>query len=92
MTASAFSTTLILPIDALEITEGQTDLGGSHNNEAGHQQCDWSKSWIYTTQRPEFAAVNLRATMLDVAGCFDPLRTPSCGNTSVGHNPGKAIV
>ena len=72
MTASAFSTTLTLPVDALEITEGEPELGGLHSEEARHHHCRWCKSWIFTALPPEFGAVNLRATMLDEASWFVP--------------------
>lgn len=72
MTASAFSTTLILPADALEILEGEPVPGGLHGDQARHCHCDWCKSWLFTRLAPEFGAVNVRATMLDDASWFSP--------------------
>jgi hypothetical protein len=72
MTASAFSTTVTLPVDALEITMGQTELGGLHSDDSRHNHCGWCKSWVFTALPVEFGAVNLRATMLDDAVWFVP--------------------
>jgi hypothetical protein len=72
MTASAFSTTLTLPVDALEIIEGEPVLGGLHGDDAQHYHCDWCKSWLFTRLPPEYGAVNVRATMLDDAAWFLP--------------------
>jgi hypothetical protein len=72
MSASAFSTTITLPADALEVTQGETVTGGLHGTEAQHQHCDWCKSWVFTRLRPTSGAVNLRATMLDDPTWFAP--------------------
>ncbi|MGX7896268.1 GFA family protein [Tsuneonella sp. HG222] len=72
MTASAFSTTLTLPADALEIVAGEPVEGGMHGDLARHHHCDWCKSWLFTRMPPELGAVNVRATMLDDAGWFVP--------------------
>ncbi|MHA6722238.1 GFA family protein [Sphingomonas sp. RS2018] len=72
MTASAFSTTLTLPIDALQVVAGETVVGGLHGGEAQHHHCDWCKSWVFTRLPPEYGAVNVRATMLDDSTWFAP--------------------
>lgn len=72
MTASAFSTTITLPADALEITAGEPVIGGMHGEESRHHHCDWCKSWLFTRLPPEYGAVNVRATMLDEASWFVP--------------------
>ena len=74
MTASAFSTTVTLPADALEVTQGETVVGGMHGGLANgeHHHCAWCKSWLFTRVLPEYGAVNLRATMLDDATWFAP--------------------
>jgi hypothetical protein len=72
MTSSAFSTTLTLPADGLEIVQGEPVQGGLHGDQARHHHCDWCKSWLFTRLPPAFGAVNLRATMLDDAGWFVP--------------------
>lgn len=72
MTASAFSTTLTMPVDALEVTAGETVIGGLHGAESQHHHCDWCKSWLFTRLPAEYGAVNVRATMLDDARWFVP--------------------
>lgn len=72
MSASAFSTTLTLPADALDIAQGQPVLGGLHEGPLQHHHCDSCKSWLFTRLPAEFGAVNVRATMLDDAGWFWP--------------------
>lgn len=72
MSGSAFSTTLTLPADALELIEGEPVIGGLHGDEARHHHCDWCKSWLFTRLPPEYGAVNVRATMLDDASGFVP--------------------
>lgn len=72
MTASAFSTTITLPADALEVIKGTPVIGGLHGNDARHHHCDWCKSWLFTRLPPEYGAVNVRATMLDDARWFAP--------------------
>lgn len=72
MTASAFSTTLTLPADALEVIAGDPVIGGLHGKEARHHHCDWCKSWLFTRLPPEYGAINVRATMLDEASDFVP--------------------
>lgn len=72
MTASAFSTTLTLPLDALTVTAGETVVGGLHGDQGEHHHCDWCNSWVFTRLPPAFGAVNVRATMLDDASWFVP--------------------
>ncbi|MGL4635815.1 MAG: GFA family protein [Beijerinckiaceae bacterium] len=72
MTASAFSTSLTIPADALEILEGDPVLGGTREGPAWDHHCDWCKSWMFTRLPAEFGAVNVRATMLDDANWFWP--------------------
>lgn len=74
MTASAFSTTLTLPVDGFEMVQGETVIGGLRGGPAvgEHHHCDWCKSWLFTKLSPEFGAINVRATMLDDASWFVP--------------------
>jgi hypothetical protein len=72
MTASAFSTTIIVPTDGFEVTEGETVIGGIHGDQGRHHHCDWCKSWLFTRIVPEMGFVNVRATMLDDATWFVP--------------------
>lgn len=72
MTASAFSTTIIVPTDGFAVTEGEPVIGGLHGDEARHHHCGWCKSWLFTRLPPEMPFVNVRATMLDDATWFAP--------------------
>ena len=72
MTASAFSTTVIVPTDGFEVTDGETVIGGIHGDQGRHHHCDWCKSWLFTRIVPEMGFVNVRATMLDDATWFVP--------------------
>lgn len=70
MTASAFSTTVMVPADCFAVIEGEPVIGGLRGAQAHHHHCDWCKSWLYTTFDMPF--VNVRATMLDDATWFAP--------------------
>lgn len=72
MTASAFSTTVTLPADALTVLEGEPVIGGLHGEEARHHHCEWCKSWLFTRLPAEYGAINVRATMLDDPSWFAP--------------------
>jgi hypothetical protein len=72
MTASAFSTTLIMPETGFAIVAGSTVVGGMHGNEADHHHCDWCKSWVFTKPRGDLGFVNVRATLLDDPSWFAP--------------------
>lgn len=72
MTASAFSTTLVMPEPGFTIVTGSTVIGGMHGDEADHHHCDWCKSWVFTKPRADLGFVNVRATLLDDASWFAP--------------------
>ncbi len=72
MTASAFSTTLTVPVDGFAVTAGEPVIGGLHGDEARHHHCDWCKSWVFTKLPPEYGAINVRATTLDDSTWFAP--------------------
>ena len=72
MSASAFSTTLIMPIDGFAVTAGKPVIGGLHGAEARHHHCDHCKSWLFTRLPEGMPFVNVRATMLDEPGWFVP--------------------
>jgi len=71
MSASAFSLSIALPIDGLEVTQGDTVIGGLHGEPAHHHFCDWCKSWMFTRVE-QFGLVNLRPMMLDHHQDFVP--------------------
>lgn len=72
MTASAFSLTMMVPDDGLSVIAGKPVIGGLHGDRSRHHHCDWCKSWVFTRIEPTMGFVNVRATMLDDAGSFEP--------------------
>lgn len=72
MTASAFSTTLVMPSPGFAVTEGETVIGGAHGDDAHHHHCDWCKSWVFTAPAQDMGFVNVRATLLDDPSWFRP--------------------
>lgn len=72
MSASAFSLTVSLPGDGLEIIQGETELGGLHGPDAHHHHCPRCKSWLFTRIEGMDWFVNLRAPVLDERGWFVP--------------------
>ena len=72
MTASAFSTTLVMPDSGFAVIAGQPVIGGMHGDVADHHHCDWCKSWVFTRPRAALGFVNVRATLLDDPYWFAP--------------------
>lgn len=71
MTASAYSLSIALPSNGLEIVEGEPVIGGLHGA-SRHYHCPHCKSWLFTRPEGMDDMVNLRATMLDDHGWFRP--------------------
>jgi hypothetical protein len=71
LTASAYSLSMAIPADGFRLLAGEPVLGGLHGP---HRQyyCPHCLSWTFT--RPENLDwfVNVRATLLDDAGWFEP--------------------
>lgn len=73
MTASAYSTTVMVPSDGFAVTEGEPVIGGIHGAPGQHNHCDCCMSWLFTRIPREYGAiVNVRATMLDDVSWFAP--------------------
>ena len=72
MSASAFSTTLTIPDQSFEVTEGEPVIGGMHADEVRHHHCGHCHSWVFTRPGQDLGFVNVRATLLDEAGWFVP--------------------
>ncbi|MEO3385215.1 GFA family protein [Mesorhizobium sp. CAU 1741] len=71
MAASAYSLTAMVPVDALEVTSGDTVIGGMHAPELQHHFCAHCMSWIFT--RPVgMPFVNVRPTMFEDTRWFWP--------------------
>jgi len=71
MSASAFSLGAAIPSDAFTVTRGEPVVGGLHGA-TRHYFCSYCMSWMFA--RPEGIDwfVNLRPTMLDEPGWFEP--------------------
>lgn len=72
MSASAFSTTIVVPAGGFAILQGDTVIGGAGSPDLEHHHCDRCKSWVYTRPRPDLGFVNVRATLLDDPSWFRP--------------------
>lgn len=70
MSASAFSLSLALPADGLEVTQGETLLGGLGRDM--HHFCGGCLTWMFTRPPALSWLVNLRPTMLDDHRWFAP--------------------
>lgn len=72
MTASAYSLTISLPADGLEVVAGEPVIGGLHGPDSRHFHCPRCKSWMFTRAEGFDWFVNLRPSMLDEHGWFVP--------------------
>lgn len=71
MTASAFSLSAAVPEAGFEIVQGEPEIGGLHGPQVLHHHCGWCKSWLFSKlEGADF--VNVRATLLDEVGWFEP--------------------
>ena len=72
MSASAYSLTLSLPADGLEITRGEPIEGGGHRGDVHHMHCPECHSWMFTRIDALGWLVNLRPSMLDDHSWYAP--------------------
>lgn len=72
MSSSAFSLTLTVPASGFSVTEGEPVIGGMHGPVAHHFFCPRCMTWMYTQAEGVDWFVNLRPTMLDEHGGFEP--------------------
>lgn len=70
MSASAFSLSIAIPTDGFAVTQGETALGGLNHDM--HHFCPRCMSWMFTRPIGMDWFVNLRPTMLDEHGWFEP--------------------
>ena len=70
MSASAFSLSLAVPGDGFEVTQGEPVLGGLSRDV--HWFCPACMTWMFTRPTGMDWFVNLRPTMLDDHGWFEP--------------------
>lgn len=71
MTGSAFSLTVALPADGVEVVQGELVRGGLQTEHA-HLYCAFCKSWVMTRPAGIDWLVNLRASALDPHADFVP--------------------
>jgi hypothetical protein len=71
MTSSAFSLTLTIPSEGFTVTAGEPVIGGLHGP-TRHFFCPHCMSWMFTRPEGFDAFVNLRSSMLDDHGWFEP--------------------
>lgn len=72
MTASAFSTTIMVAAPSFEMLQGATEIGGIHGDQGRHHHCGWCKSWVFTEVVGHPETLNVRATLLDDPYWFAP--------------------
>ena len=72
MSASAYSLTVTVPSDGFAVTKGEPVLGGLRGPDAHHHHGPECMSWVFTRAEGMDWFVNVRATMLDEAGWFEP--------------------
>jgi hypothetical protein len=72
MSASAFSTTLIMASAHFALLQGDTEVGGIHGDQVHHHHCPWCKGWVYTKAVAAPDSINVRATLLDDPSWFAP--------------------
>jgi hypothetical protein len=71
MTASAFSLSALYRRDRFELICGEPVIGGLRA-QPRHYFCSQCMSWLYTHIQGLDHVVNIRATLLDDAGAFEP--------------------
>lgn len=71
LTSGAYSLTLMLPPNALEV-DGETVIGALQRAESQHHYCPHCKSWLYTTAPALNGMTNFRPTMLEDASWVVP--------------------
>ena len=72
MSASAYSLSLAIPGDGFEVVSGEPVRGGAGGPPQRHFHCPRCKSWMFTRVEGLDWFVNLRATMLDDHGWYEP--------------------
>ncbi len=71
LSSSAYSLTLLLPLDGLEHVEGEPVIGGMHRAELHHSFCPHCKAWLFSRPK-DMPFVNFRPTMLEDASWVQP--------------------
>ncbi len=72
MTASAYSLTLTVPSEGFEVTKGEPVIGGLRGPVSHHFHCLDCMSWMFTRAEGFDWFVNLRPSVLDDHGWYEP--------------------
>ncbi len=72
MTSSAYSLSAAFPADGFEVIRGEPVIGGLHGAESHHYFCPHCMSWMFTRNEGLEWFVNIRATLFDETGWFEP--------------------
>lgn len=71
LTSGAYSLTLMVLSEALEVLEGETVIGGLHREEIQHSFCPHCNNWLFS--RPQGRPfVNFRPAMLEDSSWVQP--------------------
>ena len=71
MSSSAYSLSAAIPTDGFEVIAGEPVIGGLHGA-SRHYFCGWCMTWMFTRPEGVDFFVNVRPTMLDDAGWYEP--------------------
>ncbi|ASP20142.1 glutathione-dependent formaldehyde-activating enzyme [Antarctobacter heliothermus] len=72
MSSSAFSLTVMVPSGALEVTQGEPVVCGTHGPDQDHMACPYCMTWMFTRITAYDDFVNVRPTMFDDTTWFKP--------------------
>lgn len=71
MSSSAYSLSAAIPSDGFQVIEGEPVIGGLHGA-SRHYFCGWCMTWMFTRPEGVDFFVNVRPTMLDETGWYEP--------------------
>ncbi|MBV7394992.1 GFA family protein [Mameliella sediminis] len=72
MSSSAYSLTVLVPLDGFEVTQGEPVECGTHGPDQDHMACPHCMSWMFTRITGVDAFLNVRPTMFDETSWFVP--------------------
>ncbi|WP_323767287.1 GFA family protein [Antarctobacter sp.] len=72
MSSSAFSLTAMVPAGALEVTQGEPVVCGTHGPDQDHMACPYCMTWMFTRITGFDGFVNVRPTMFDNTAWYVP--------------------
>lgn len=72
MTGSAYSLSLAVPSEGFEVTAGEPVIGGLRGPVSRHHHCPACLGWLFTRNEGMDWFVNVRASVLDDHGWYEP--------------------